>query len=116
MLNLQFSGQFQGQNVTVKQVSRKGALAALITGKRVMICPAKIAPLSSWAMGCEMAPLLGSAETYKEEFDEMVNSFRWHNCTSETGMYCRFYLITEKEDYDAFRAVEDELLRPNGMK
>lgn len=69
------------------QVSKKTAYRLFYTGSPIILAASKIRP----ECGCEIQQDLNGP--YKD-FENLVNSYWYYNCTPETGKGIRFYVKT----------------------
>lgn len=71
------------------RISKQRARAYFAEGnKSFCLCPNKLRPGYPWA------PHM-MASTENQDFDNMVRSFEWHNCSNEAGRYAAFYKVEE---------------------
>lgn len=96
MLNL----VFHHDGKTYTQISKREALKRFIDGDHICISPAKMRPCGAWFnMGMEICKHdlddPSPDEDFYTFFDVLCDSFTHYNCTSETGRYIRYYLISE---------------------
>lgn len=69
------------------QISKRTAWRLFYTGSPITLAASKIRP----EQGCEIKQDLNGP--YKD-FENLVNSYLYHNCTQETGKGIRFYIKT----------------------
>lgn len=111
MRNIQASGQLYGEQVTVKQISKRKAEKLFIEGKTVYLQSSNMHPFGVWQSLCPIQfdlsrkessielnnklaaqnlPL-STLEDEKGQFEYLVNSYQWYNCDNERGKYANFY-------------------------
>jgi hypothetical protein len=84
-----------------KRISRKQAFSRFIKDLEVEFCPSKSYPSRS---PFNLSIVIDSYQTRKdlrliedilrEEWNAIVNNFKYYNCTSETGLIVHFYKKT----------------------
>lgn len=85
MRNLEFTGIYFGETVTLKQVSKPSAKKLFNEGKSIFIQTSKFHPLGVCSQALQM-------DNKESTFEEIVNSFKYYNCSNEAGKYVTFYL------------------------
>lgn len=86
MRNLEFTGSFYGEVITIKQVQKRTAKKMFNNGETIYIQSSNFRPFGAWAQCMEFNNKEGRT------FDSIVNSFEYYNCiNSETGLYATFY-------------------------
>ena len=70
-------------------------------GAKIRIVPNKMRPDNMWGFYADIK-ILNSARIqemddvrYCNDFDFIVDNFKYYNCTNETGKYCSFYLLDD---------------------
>ena len=84
MRNLEFTGIYLGETIKLKQVSKPNAKKLFNQGTPVLIQSSNFHPLGVWSQAVE----LDEAVT---NFDQFVNSFKYYNCSNESGKYVTYY-------------------------
>jgi len=56
----------------------------------IRLVPSKMSPVGMWRLWHDTEI---TETTTVEEFEKIVNSFSWYNCTAETGKCVHYYLI-----------------------
>ena len=70
-------------------------------GTKIRIVPHKINPNNVWGLYADIkkidsVPLESIYDIkYYNDFNRIVNDFRYYNCSNETGLYCSFYLLED---------------------
>lgn len=68
------------------RVNKAKAKKFFLAGKKVVLCPVNLRPFGNWDIGY-------AAGSDDGDFDKLVNSYEYYNCTSaEAGKYCAFYV------------------------
>ena len=68
-------------------------------GHKIRIVPNKINPNNMWGLCVDIkkidsVPIEAIYDiNYYNDFNRIVNDFRYYNCSNETGLYCSFYLL-----------------------
>ena len=68
-------------------------------GAKIRIVPNKISPNNIWGLYADIkkmdsVPLESIYDiNYYNNFNHIINDFKYYNCNNETGLYCSFYLL-----------------------
>ena len=72
----------------MKRINMRQARKLYNEGTAIYLLPSKAMPGSVWIL-----PIRISLDSYDPgEFDAEVNTFRYYNCTTETGKRVHFYI------------------------
>ena len=82
------------------RINKTAARNAYVNGVTVVLCPVKLSPFTAWNTSHQVNREY--REEYcinemgvKNDFDNLVNSFEYYNCSSfDTGYYCAFYIAS----------------------
>lgn len=86
MRNLIFTGNYFGEVITIKQVSRTTAKKLFNGGQRIFIQSSNFVPFGVWSNAIEL--------NKEYDFEEQCNNFKYYNCSnSETGLYITYYKL-----------------------
>lgn len=86
MRNLQFTGNFYGETITIVQIQKRTAKKLFNSGETIYIQSSNFYPFGVWSQCMEFSNKEGRT------FDSIVNSFEYYNCNNnETGYYATFY-------------------------
>ena len=86
MKNLQFTGNFYGEIITIVQIQKRTAKKMFQAGETIYIQSSNFHPFGVWSQCIDINNKSG------ETFESIVNSFEYYNCNdSETGLYTTFY-------------------------
>lgn len=111
MKNIQATGQLYGEQVTVKQISKRKAEKLFSEGKTVYLQSSNMHPFGMWQSLCPIQFDLSRKESSIElnskleaqnlplsaledeigQFNHYVDSYTWYNCDNERGKYANFY-------------------------
>ena len=78
---------------TAKKLFDKGAF--------IRIVPHKINPNNIWGLYNDIkkidnVPIEALYDiNYYNNFNRIINDFKYYNCSNETGLYCSFYLLDD---------------------
>lgn len=81
---------FSDSGATYTRISKREAVRMYTTGQSFAACPVKLRP------GFPFAPHIMIHPDETRSFDQMINSFKYYNCSHETGYYPAFYRVTER--------------------
>jgi len=87
MRNLQFTGSFYGEIITIKQVQKRTAKKLFEAGETIYLQSSNMRPFGAWSTCVDINKEKADGET----FEAIVNSFEYYNCSRETGLYTTFY-------------------------
>lgn len=88
MRNLVFSGNFQGENVTLAQIQKRTAKKLFENGETIYLQSCNFRPFGCWSQAID----INKERAENDIFEDIVNSFEYYNCAnSETGLYTTFY-------------------------
>lgn len=85
MRNLEFTGKYFGEVITIKQIQKRTAKKLFDSGETIYIQNSNFHPFGVWSQCIEINNKDG------DSFESIVNSFEYYNCNSETGYYATFY-------------------------
>lgn len=85
MRNLNFTGTYNGEKITLEQVQKRTAKKLFDSGETIYVQNSNFRPFGPWSQRIEITNKNG------ETFESIVNSFEYYNCNSETGYYATFY-------------------------
>lgn len=88
MKNLQFTGKYCGETITLKQVQKRTAKRLYNEGRTIFIQSSNMHPFNVW-QSCTC--INKDSETYTD-FETFLNDFEYYNCRRETGLYIHFYI------------------------
>ena len=87
MRNLEFTGTFYGETITITQVQKRTAKKLFDAGETVYMQSCNMQPFGVWAACYDMNKEKADGAT----FDAIVNNFEYYNCDNERGLYTTFY-------------------------
>ena len=88
MKNLEFTGDYFGEKITIKQVQKRTARKLFDAGETIFLQSSNFLPFGVWAT-CHAINKDGAPS---DSFDAIVNNFEYYNCSNrETGLYTTFY-------------------------
>ena len=86
MRNLEFSGMYGLEYITLKQVSKPTAKKLFNSGQRVFLQSSNFLPFGVWSTALELNNAYG--------FTIATNEFERYNCiNSQTGKYVTYYKV-----------------------
>ena len=72
-----------------KRVNKKVARRVFDSGETIVLCACNMRPFGPWRTECPV----NNKSTYREDFDYVVNSFEYYNCSHPgEGRYASFYI------------------------
>lgn len=86
MENLVFSGMLYGEQITIQQVQKRTARKLFNAGEKIYLQTSNMAPFNIWADCMEV-----QKDEDVQNFDTLVNSYEYYNCSNQTGRYTHFY-------------------------
>jgi len=87
MRNLEFTGNFYGERITIKQIQKRTARKLFEAGVTIYLQSSNFHPFGGWSQCIDIKKDINS----NDSFDSIVNNFEFYNCTAETGLYTTFY-------------------------
>jgi hypothetical protein len=87
MLNLQV---YDNDQKIWQQISKAAAKKTFEAGEPIVMCAANMHPFGVWNCGVTIQKNPQHSED-DNDFTKILNSFSFHNCTNETGLYVRYY-------------------------
>ena len=87
MRNLEFTGEFYGETITIKQIQKRTAKKLFETGETIYTTACNMHPFGVWTTCYVIKKDIDNKDT----FDTIVNNFEYYNCNNETGLYTTFY-------------------------
>ena len=87
MRNLQFTGNFYGETITIKQIQKRTAKKMFEAGETIYMQACNMRPFGVWSTCNDVNKEKAGGDT----FESIVNNFEYYNCTPETGRYVTFY-------------------------
>ena len=101
MRNLEFTGKYFGEVITIKQIQKRTAKKLFNSGETVYLQSNNIHPLGVWSRCFEVDNKSGGT------FESVVNSFEYYNCNGEAGSYAVFYKRIKQQSYEKDYQVMD---------
>lgn len=87
MRNLEFTGIFYGETITIVQVQKRTARKLFESGETIYIQACNMQPFGVWSTCYDINKDRSDGAT----FESIVNNFEYYNCNAETGYYATFY-------------------------
>ena len=87
MRNLQFTGNFYGERITIKQIQKRTARKLFNSGETIYMQSSNFHPFGVWSQCIDIKKDINS----NDSFDDIVNNFEYYNCSNEQGLYASFY-------------------------
>lgn len=87
MRNLEFTGSFYGERITIVQIQKRTAKKLFESGETICITACNMNPFGVWSQCIDIKKDIDN----KDSFDSIVNAFEYYNCSNETGLYATFY-------------------------
>lgn len=93
---------------TWERVNKSQARLAYLGGLTVVICPCNLRPFTDWHNERRINRKDREQFVIDEigvinDFNNMINSFEYYNCSNETGKYTAFYLPKIKYNAEAIK-------------
>lgn len=85
MRNLNFTGRYYDEMITIEQVQKRTAKKLFDSGETIYIQSSNFHPFGVWSQCFDIDNKNG------ETFESIVNSFEYYNCSNEAGKYANFY-------------------------
>lgn len=85
MRNLNFSGTYFGEVITLEQIQKRTAKKLFNSGETIYMQTSNFRPFGVWSQCIDINNKNG------ETFESLVNSFEYYNCNNESGRYATFY-------------------------
>lgn len=95
---------FTNKGFTFERINKKEARTAYVNGLTVLVCPANLHPFSAWGVATQWnrkdrAQFVIDEIGVKNDFNNLVNSFEYYNCTTaQAGRYAAFYIPVRDVD------------------
>ena len=86
MRNLQFTGDYYGETITITQIQKRTAKKLFEAGETIFLQACNMQPFGVWSQ-CSGA----NKEPDGVSFETIVSNFEHYSCNSETGLYTTFY-------------------------
>lgn len=74
----------------LEKINKVQARKRFLDGETILMYACKMRVPNVWVQGCSMT--IEDEERTIENFNNIVNSFEYYNCTNETGKYTSFYI------------------------
>ena len=92
--------KFTNRRGTFTRVSKMTAKKAYINGFAIALCPCKLRPGAPWnaetIIDRETRGGVTDDISAENDFENLLNSFSYYNCRSDTGKYTAFFVEAEK--------------------
>ena len=86
MRNLQFTGIYGEETITIEQVQKRTAKKMFNSGETIYMQSSNFHPFGVWSQ------CIGISNKKGNSFESAVNAFEYYNCNNnETGKYAVFY-------------------------
>lgn len=95
---------FTNKGFTFERINKKEARTAYINGLTVLVCPVNLHPFNPWGVATnwnrkDRAQFVIDEIGVKNDFNSLVNSFEYYNCTTaQAGRYAAFYIPVRDVD------------------
>ena len=86
MRDLQFTGEYYGETITIVQVQKRTAKKLFDAGETIFLQACNMQPFGVWTQ-CSGANKNPDSVT----FETIVSNFEHYNCNREAGLYPTFY-------------------------
>lgn len=99
---------FDHNGFTFKRINKAAARRAYINGLDVIITPCNLRPFGTWAAGFRLNKRSREAFVLDRtglinDFENLLNSFMYYNCSREAGYYPAFYIpVTVQAGREAY--------------
>ena len=87
MRNLQFTGNFYGETITIKQIQKRTARKLFEAGEVIYLQSSNFHPFGMWSQCMDIKKDIDN----NVSFDSIVNNFEYYNCSNKQGLYASFY-------------------------
>ena len=87
MRNLEFTGTFYGETITIHQVQKRTAKKLFESGETIFLQSCKMRPFGAWSTCYD----INKERVNGANFESIVNNFEYYNCDNERGLYTTFY-------------------------
>ena len=87
MRNLQFTGIYYGETITIKQIQKRTARKLYESGETIYLQSSNFHPFGVWSQCIDIKKDINNSDS----FDSVINAFEYYNCNNETGLYATFY-------------------------
>ena len=76
----------------IMRIQKKKALSTWLKNETLFLLPSNLRPCLSYNPMCTLTEIKPSDGTRTaEDFEKLCNSFRYYNCSNETGLTIKFY-------------------------
>lgn len=93
MKNIRLNGTIYGKQICLQQISKPAAKKLFITGQEIYLQSSNFNPFGIWQPAIEIKNTSTVVKEGIYNFETLVNSFEYYNCSSEQGRYTRFYKV-----------------------
>ena len=87
MRNLQFTGNYYGETITIKQIQKRTARKLFESGETIYLQSSNFHPFGVWSQCHDIKKDINN----NDSFDSIINAFEYYNCNNEMGLYASFY-------------------------
>ena len=87
MRHLEFTGSFDGERITIKQIQKRTARKLFEAGETIYMQSSNFHPFGVWSQCIDIKKDINNSDS----FDSIINNFEYYNCSSEQGLYTTFY-------------------------
>ena len=87
MRNLEFTGNYYGETITIKQIQKRSAKKLFEAGETIYLQSSNFRPFGVWSQCMDIKKDIDNKDT----FDSIINAFEYYNCSNEQGLYTTFY-------------------------
>ena len=87
MRHLEFTSNFYGERITIKQIQKRTARKLFEAGETIYLQSSNFHPFGVWSQCIDIKKDIND----NDSFDSIVNSFEYYNCSNEQGLYVSFY-------------------------